>query len=166
MVIGASLSIDGLNVYSEMIYDTGDDWVELTFTGRTGPEQTSLTVFARIGGYGDDNFNTGRAWFDNLSLIEVSDAEAGDVVDNFYAETQSNDSHWGDTAAAEEEPQRYTETMLLGMFGYVLIVIAFARKARSPRTVKKKPPAVGAGRRAAGGVDRAPDHRRKNPRLQ
>ena len=96
-----------------------------------------MTVFARIGGYGDDNLNTGRAWFDNLSLTEVSDAEAGDVVYNFYAESQSGDAGWGDTAATEEEPQRYTETMLLGMFGYVLAVIAFARKARSPLAVKK-----------------------------
>lgn len=134
---GANLSIGGLNVYSEMVYDTGGDWVELTLTGRTGPEQTTLTVFARIGGYGDDNLNTGRAWFDNLSLTEVSDAEAGDVVYNFYAESQSGDAGWGDTAATEEEPQRYTETMLLGMFGYVLAVIAFARKARSPLAVKK-----------------------------
>ena len=135
---GANLSISGLSVYSDMVYDTGGDWVELSLTGRTGPEQTSLTVFARIGGYGDENLNTGQAWFDNLSLVELSDAEAGDVIYNFYAES-ADGGDWGaaDTSAQAEEPQRYTETLLLGAFGYVLVVVAFARKARSPLAVKK-----------------------------
>ena len=133
---GANLSIGGINVYSEMLYDTDGEWVELSLTGRTGPEQTQLAVFARIGGYGDDNLNTGVAWFDDLSLVEVSDAEAGDAVYNFYVET--TDSGWGETEASEEAPPRYTETLLLAMFGYALVVIAFARKARSPRVAEKK----------------------------
>ena len=91
---GANLSISGLSVYSDMVYDTGGDWVELSLTGRTGPKQTSLTVFARIGGYGDENLNTGQAWFDNLSLVELSDAEAGDVIYNFYAES-ADGGDWG-----------------------------------------------------------------------
>ena len=133
---GANLSIGGINVYSQMVFDTDGEWVELSLTGRTGPEQTQLAVFARIGGYGDDNLNTGVAWFDNLSLVEVSDAEAGDAVYNFYVET--TDSGWGETEASEEAPPRYTETLLLAMFGYALVVIAFARKARSPRAAEKK----------------------------
>ena len=142
---GANLSIGGVNVYSEMLYDTGGDWVELSLTGRTGPEQTQMAVFARIGGYGDDNLNTGVAWFDDLSLVEVSDAEAGDAVYNFFIESEDGSSDWGGEAATEEEPPRYTETLLLGMFGYVLLVIAFARKARSPLAVKESrlPWAVG-----------------------
>ena len=134
---GANLSISGLGVYSDMLYDTGGDWVELSLTGRTGPEQTSLTVYVRIGGYGDENLNTGTAWFDDLSLVELSDAEAGDVVYNFYASTDQSD--WGEAdEAAQEEPERYTEELLLGMFGYVLAVVAFARKARSPLAMPKK----------------------------
>ena len=133
---GANLSIGGINVYSQMVFDTDGEWVELSLTGRTGPEQTQLAVFARIGGYGDDNLNTGVAWFDDLSLVEVSDAEAGDAVYNFYVET--TDSGWGETEASEEAPPRYTETLLLAMFGYALVVIAFARKARSPRAAEKK----------------------------
>ena len=142
---GANLSIGGVNVYSEMLYDTGGDWVELSLTGRTGPEQTQMAVFARIGGYGDDNLNTGVAWFDDLSLVEVSDAEAGDAVYNFFIESEDGSSDWGGEATTEEEPPRYTETLLLGMFGYVLLVIAFARKARSPLAVKESrlPWAVG-----------------------
>ena len=162
---GANLSIGGVNVYSEMLYDTDGDWVELSLTGRTGPEQTQLAVFARIGGYGDDNLNTGVAWFDDLSLVEVSDAEAGDAVYNFYRGNR-RDSGWGETEASEEAPPRYTETLLLAMFGYVLVVIAFARKARSPLAVRKEAPAVGAGRHIAGGVRRAPDRGGEDPRLQ
>ncbi len=132
---GANLSIGGLSVYSEMLYDTDGEWVELSLTGRTGPEQTSMTVFARIGGYGDENLNTGSAWFDDLSLEKVPDAEAGDVVYNFYAESAG--SGWTQTPAAEEEPTRYTPTLLLGAFGYALAVVAFARKARSPLAVRQ-----------------------------
>ena len=133
---GANLSIGGINVYSQMVFDTDGEWVELSLTGRTGPEQTQLAVFARIGGYGDDNLNTGVAWFDDLSLVEMDDSEAGDAVYNFYVET--TDSGWGETEASEEAPPRYTETLLLAMFGYALVVIAFARKARSPRAAEKK----------------------------
>ena len=142
---GANLSIGGLNVYSEMLYDTDGDWVELSLTGRTGAEQTQLAVFARIGGYGDDNLNTGVAWFDDLSLVEVSDAEAGDVVYDFFVAAQDGGSDWGEVGTGEEAPPRYTETLLLAMFGYVLVVIAFARKARSPLAAKKSllPWAVG-----------------------
>ena len=142
---GANLSIGGINVYSQMVYDTGGEWVELSLTGRTGPEQTQMAVFARIGGYGDDNLNTGVAWFDDLSLVEVSDAEAGDAVYNLSIESEDGSGDWGGEATTEEEPPRYTETLLLGMFGYVLLVIAFARKARSPLAVKESrlPWAVG-----------------------
>ena len=142
---GANLSIGGLNVYSEMLYDTDGDWVELSLTGRTGAEQTQLAVFARIGGYGDDNLNTGVAWFDDLSLMEVSDAEAGDVVYDFFVAAQDGSTDWGEAGTGEEAPPRYTETLLLAMFGYVLVVIAFARKARSPLAAKKSllPWAVG-----------------------
>ena len=93
---GANLSIGGINVYSQMLYDTDGEWVELSLTGRTGPEQTQLAVFARIGGYGDDNLNTGVAWFDDLSLVELATPRPA---------TRSTTSMWKPPTAAGARPK-------------------------------------------------------------
>ncbi|NLD58321.1 MAG: phospholipid carrier-dependent glycosyltransferase [Clostridiales bacterium] len=130
---GANLSVKDTFSYSDMLYDTGGDWAELSIVGRTGPKQTKLTVFARIGGYGDDNLNTGRAFFDGLSLVKLDQEPAGEPVFEF-AGFSSDKSETLDLTE-NTAPARHTEALLLFLFAYVLTVIGFARKFRggSPR---------------------------------
>ena len=66
---GAGVSIEDTFVSSDYAYDTDGEWVKLTLYGVTGADQKSLTVMARIGGYG--SLNVGRAWFDDIELVRL-----------------------------------------------------------------------------------------------
>ena len=83
---GANLSIEGLHVYSQSVYNGTGDWELVELYGRTGPEQTSVTIFARVGGYGDDYLTQGRAAFDDLRLEKAADVPAGVRLEKWYSE--------------------------------------------------------------------------------
>ena len=68
--LGANLSVEGLYVFSESVYDTAGTWQYVELYGETGPEQTEVTIFARLGGYSGES--RGTAAFDNLSLRQVN----------------------------------------------------------------------------------------------
>lgn len=72
---GANLSVEGLYVFSESVYDTDGEWHYIEWYGETGENQTSVTLFVRLGGYSGES--TGQAWFDDICLEEV-DAVPGD----------------------------------------------------------------------------------------
>lgn len=67
--MGANLSIEGVSVYSDPLYDTAGEWQEVRLYGRTGRSQTSVNVLARIGGYSSEA--TGEAWFRDITLQRV-----------------------------------------------------------------------------------------------
>ena len=52
--------------------------------GETGPEQTSVTVFARLGGYSGES--RGKAWFDQVSLKQVQEVPGDAVASLWYRE--------------------------------------------------------------------------------
>ena len=64
--LGANLSIEGVYVFSDSFYDTGDEWKEVRLYGVTDKKQTSVTVFARLGSYSGEAL--GSASFRDLSL--------------------------------------------------------------------------------------------------
>ena len=73
---GANLSIAGVYVFSEGVYETGD-WRYIECYGETGEDQTEVTVYARVGGYSGES--VGKAYFDDLSLRKV-DKLPGDAI--------------------------------------------------------------------------------------
>ncbi|MGN0779977.1 MAG: phospholipid carrier-dependent glycosyltransferase [Aristaeellaceae bacterium] len=83
---GANLSIEGVYVFSESVYQTEGEWQYVELYGETGENQYEVTVFARVGGYSGES--QGRAAFDDLSLVEVN-AVPGDAAASlwFKAET-------------------------------------------------------------------------------
>lgn len=66
---GANLSVDGVYVYSDQVFLSGDAWQEVSLYGRTGKDQTTLKVFVRLGGYSGES--VGEAWFDDVTLTRV-----------------------------------------------------------------------------------------------
>jgi len=80
--LGANLSIEGIYVFSDCYYDTGDEWQEVRLYGRTGEKQTSVTVFARLGGYSGEALGT--ASFRDLSLKKVESVPIGYTAQNWY----------------------------------------------------------------------------------
>ena len=122
---GANLSIDGLFTYSDPVYDTDGKWQEVELYGWTGKDQHVLTVFARVGGYG--HLSTGKAWFDDLEITVAEDVPFGvEAHDFFKTETQQSASFGDDPEPGE--PERFTETFLLGAFVYAVAVLGFIRK--------------------------------------
>lgn len=80
--LGANLSVDGVYVFSDSYFDTGDEWKEVKLYGRTGDRQTSVTLFARLGGYSGESM--GSASFKNLSLVKVDSVPLGYTAHNWY----------------------------------------------------------------------------------
>ena len=123
---GATLSIENVFVYSDSLYDTDGEWQYVELYGRTGPDQTTLTVFARVGGYG--TLARGSASFDDLSLVRLDEAPEGVFVYEFYRENSSGSSAATVSSDDEAEPPRFTESWLLFICVYVLAVVGFTRK--------------------------------------
>ena len=121
---GATLSVGGVFVYSDSWYDTHGRWEYVELYGRTGPEQDTLDVFCRVGGYGA--LGTGRAMFDDIRVVKLDKAPANGMVYDFY-----NDD--AGTAAAQEpadpeEPERFTQAWLLFIGVYTFLAAGFIRK--------------------------------------
>ena len=126
---GASLSLENVFVYTDAVYDTGSEWQYVEMYGRTGPDQTGMTVFARIGGYG--TLARGRASFDNIEVVELDEAPEGAVVNAFYREVtydDDDDDDDEDEDGGSAMPARNTESWLLFTCVYALAVIGFVRK--------------------------------------
>lgn len=78
---GANLSIEGVYVFSQGVYET-EDWQYIEWYGETGEEQTEVTVFARVGGYSGESL--GKASFDDLCLKKVDAVPAGVIASLWY----------------------------------------------------------------------------------
>lgn len=76
--IGANIFVVGVGGGYPSTKDTGGGWQQLTFVGKTGPDQKEMGIGAALGGYG--NLATGKAYFDDLSVEELSSAPAGASV--------------------------------------------------------------------------------------
>lgn len=92
---GANISVVETYSFSTPIHGT-NDWQEVTLVGRTGPEQTSMVICARIGGYGATS--TGEAWFDDFSVRKLDDATGYEVADFVPFTLTQNDASGSDTA--------------------------------------------------------------------
>ena len=72
---GANVSFLGVYGTSEDVHDTQGQWQRVTLYARTGKGQREVTVCARLGGYGSET--TGKAWFTDMALEQVSDVPVG-----------------------------------------------------------------------------------------
>ena len=75
---GAHFFIDGVAVTYPDVKDTNGKWAYVYFYAKTGKDQKSITFGASLGGYG--SINTGKAYFDDVSVEKVSKAPAGAEV--------------------------------------------------------------------------------------
>ena len=80
--LGANLSVEGVYVFSDSFYDTNGEWQEVRLYGRTDKKQTSVTLYARLGGYSGEAL--GKASFRDLSLTKVDSVPLGYSAQNWY----------------------------------------------------------------------------------
>ncbi len=107
--IGANLSVADTFVYSDMISDSDGAWIPVSLYVRTSPEQNSLTLYARLGGYGGTA--TGRASFAQVS-VRQTEPEAGVLVE--------------DLTPAESEPEEPESMDLSSAMPLLFLVMACA----------------------------------------
>ena len=123
---GATLSFRDTFVYSESVSDTAGEWREIAVCGKTGEDQTEVTLMLRVGGYGA--LNTGSAYFDNVEVVKLD--ERPENVEVFSLEKhQSSGSSSADTETDDEMPQRNTEAYLLLAALYAVLILALARRS-------------------------------------
>ena len=122
---GANFSIAGLaDARSAAIVDTDGEWQYVEFYGETGPDQDTVTVFLRLGGYSGEA--DGVALFDDLSLTEVQEIPedvfpalwfdmSGDDADP--AREDEDDASLGELLPAEPDSGRpfWPIALLLGL---------------------------------------------------
>lgn len=75
---GVHFFVDGVAVIYPDVKDTNGKWAYIHFYAKTGKDQKSITFGASLGGYG--SINTGKAYFDDVSVEKVSKAPAGTEV--------------------------------------------------------------------------------------
>ena len=105
---GASLSIADIFVSTDGVRDTAGQWQYVEMYGETGPEQTELTLMARVGNYGSTH--TGRAWFDNIEITPVDELPDGALLASFSTPAPAVETAF---ETVDEEPERNTEALLL-----------------------------------------------------
>ena len=123
---GATLSFKDTFSYSEAVTDTAGQWQYIEVYGRTGEDQHELTLFCRVGGYG--MLSTGRAWFDDVSLVAVDSAPGGAGVLSLDPQEPSSGSSSAAKATDDSMPQRSTETYLLLAALYAVLMLALVRR--------------------------------------
>ena len=80
---GANLSIEGLYAFSESVYGT-HNWQYVEYYGETGPDQTYVGIYVRLGGYGGES--TGIAYFDDIRLEAVDEIPEDLIAARWYTD--------------------------------------------------------------------------------
>jgi Gpi18-like mannosyltransferase len=130
--MGANLSVADVYVFSDSVYGTQAGWQELTLYGRTGPDQNTVTVFARLGGYSGES--EGKAYFDDIRLTKVTGAVPSGV---FVADWYKSETPQADTSNDEYEGESrpyWPQLILLSLCFLVLtaFLIPYLQKERLP----------------------------------
>ena len=129
---GANLSIEGLYAFSEDFADTEGEWRYVEYYGETGPDQTWVTIYARVGGYGD--LGTGTACFDDIRLTAVDSIPDDVIADRWYSVQDT-----GRETADDEEPESRKAWPLLtagGLLWCILLICAVMLYAMRPHSLQ------------------------------
>ena len=135
---GASLSIEDIYVSTAGLHDTAGQWQYVEMYGETGPDQTELTLMARVGNYGSTH--TGRAWFDNIEMVPVDSVPDGAMLASFATPAAAEETF---DDAEDDIPERNTEALLL--IAALFVTLAFAGWATIRRLNEGNPALRGSG---------------------
>lgn len=72
---GANLSLEGSTDTSRDVRGTSGSWEYIELYGKSSPTQDTFTLTVGLGGHG--NINTGKAWFDDIEVIELDTLPPG-----------------------------------------------------------------------------------------
>ena len=126
---GANLSIEGVYVFSQEVYDSQGEWQEIRLYGRTGKDQRTVTVFVRLGGYSGEA--TGEAYFRDISLCKVEG-----IAEGYTASLWQSVSY----AQPKEEKTEQNASFLLVLcsLAYLFFFVFLCRYLRRPKPLEKE----------------------------
>ncbi len=127
---GANLSFANTFVHTEPLLDTEGQWQYVEVYGRTVAGQTSLTIFARLGGYGA--LSHGLALFDDVKLEEVEAVPAGSTEQSL-ATSQSGSGG----AANKDENKHFSLIMVITIAFAVCLLLALRRMGKTEPGVER-----------------------------
>lgn len=115
---GAGISVKDTFVTSEYVYDTAGEWAEAVLYGKTASDQKSITILCRVGGYGA--LNTGKAWFDEVSVERIDALPAGETGHSLEEQMGSS------SAVEDDEAETGMSFALLLLLSLLFILLSAA----------------------------------------
>lgn len=79
---GANISTESIFETSRDIKGTNSEWEYVELYGKTGGSQQSVNITLGLGGY--DGPNTGKAWFDDVAVEELTALPSGKAAVNLF----------------------------------------------------------------------------------
>ena len=125
---GANLAIEDVYSFSETVYDTQGQWKYVEWYGETGEGQTEVLLDVRIGGYGAES--QGIAYFDDISVEEVSALPDGVIASLWYTVDDGGSDAGAQSDATANTPQKSTLLFLLLAGVFVILATLGSRELR------------------------------------
>ena len=127
---GANLSIEGIYVFSESVWDTDGEWTRIEWYGESGEEQDWITVFARLGGYSGES--RGQAWFDGLELRKVDRVPGDGTASLWFRPNDPGDAIEEEEEEGETASPAWPRLILLALLYTVIALLLLNRGEESP----------------------------------
>lgn len=111
---GANLAVEDLYAFSECLFDTTGEWQYVEWYGKTGVDQRTVTIGARVGGYGAESI--GKAYFDDITLEKVDKVPEGFSASSWYVYKNTS------SKTEEKNPtmsQHHNHVTLCILFGFL-----------------------------------------------
>lgn len=117
---GANISTDQITDTSIDIVGTSDDWEYIELYGVTDENQKEIVVTVGLGGYG--YINTGKAWFDDVSVVKVENLPKDVEPVNLFREEDASKSKYNTGVM---------NYIALGLGGFIILYLLSTKNSKS-----------------------------------
>jgi dolichyl-phosphate-mannose-protein mannosyltransferase len=143
-LLGAGIGITDKLEFGGDIRKTSDGWKQAEIYVKTGAGINFISIMLSLGTYGA--LNTGKAWFDDISIVETDTIPSGAIVCTVDAESGKNNLQNAKVEPAKE-PRNDSSKIRNGLFLFIIIgiiiLIGGACYLVIFITLKKKKPTTG-----------------------
>lgn len=110
---GANISADGILDTSNEVKGNSEGWQYLELYGKTSDSQQNFTLTLGLGGYGSTN--TGKAWFDDVTVEKLANLPADKRAVNLFATGTGSSSSGGDSSNNTNPVIIFAAVFLVGL---------------------------------------------------
>ncbi len=135
---GANVSVEGLYVFSEGVFDTDGEWQTVDWYGETGEDQDIVTLFIRLGGYSGESI--GKASFDQISMVRIDELPDDIVADRWYRlDTGIDEDKFADDGYAPSETDSRIPLVVIALLytGFFIVLLKTVRRKDTLNTEVK-----------------------------